>query len=219
MGMLGNLFGKKEDADVMVASGDGFEVEEKAKAPFSRYFYYGSFVFLLLTIGFTYGSTDSLFTQWERTFRQYKEAVKSQEAEQKNTIALKSLQEELENIQHQQTVIDQAIPYDPRYDQVVSYFEYLFNTISKENLMTLPDTFTWKEVLPDDVSNTDLQELQILEYPLEFKGDYTALLEFISSLRKNLRLIDIVQVDGLTLGEGGVVKAQFVVWAYNLFPS
>src|SRR3990172_10766553 len=216
MNAFSKFFSKGNDEGMMLAGGDGMEAQTKPKRDKSEYFYFFSVVFLMVMISFSYYSTADLFYDWELAFKGYHEAVKATDSEKKNIEALAGLKEELDNIKSEKVLIDQAIAKEPRYDQIVKYLEQQVRSLARKYDVVLPNDIGWKEVSPDDVSNTDMQDLQIFEYPFSYKGDYQGMLKFIKEIRENLRLMDIVEVNGLRLDDEGLVNADLVAWAYNL---
>ncbi len=199
MSILSKLkFGKKSE-DILVVGGDQV-VTEKQKMPASQIFLGATLGLLILSILFTYGSTADLISDKEFQLRGYYE-------------------HQVETIKEDFEVVSQAVPDDPQSENIISYLEYAIETIRKEHFLELPEAISWSLVSPNDISNDDIAgAVEVYEYRLSLLGDYPAFLEFFSTIKEHLRLMDIRTLRGMTLTEEGFVSADFVIWAYNVPP-
>lgn len=218
MSFLSKLkIGKKAD-DIFVVGSDQL-VTEKQSMPASQIFLGSTLAILILSILFTYGSTADLISDKEFQLRGYFEQLEKKKTEQQNLESLQVLANQVETIKEDFEVVDKAVPSDPQSENIISYLEHSIESIRKKHFLELPEAISWGLVSPNDISNNDISgAVEVYEYRLSLLGDYAALLEFFTTIKQHLRLMDIRTVRGFSLTEEGFVSADLVIWSYNIPP-
>lgn len=211
MEFLKKIFSKK-DSDVLVVGGEATAQKQKLKIHPSVIFYAISVLVLFVAILFTYSSTSDLVAKWQRTYKNNLGAKAELEIERKNLQKLEALAERIGDIEEQQLYIDQAIPVDPRYDEVIAKIESMAIKAGVET----PESISWKLVPEGEISNEDFHDLDVYAYSFEIKARYNSFINFMERLRSSLRLMDIRSINGFKLGEGSVVSGTLVLWAYSI---
>lgn len=211
--MLG--IGKKAE-DILVVGGAGQETVSTPPRRGSSIAFYASMLFLGLTIFASYTFTGSLLDEREYLLREKARLVAEKMTAQKNLESLQQLSKEVGVIREQQERVEQAIPFDPHYEQVVSFLEYQVNQIKKQYYLETPENISWRPVSESDVSNDDLKDLEIYQFTFSLHGSYDALLLFLQQMRDSLRLIDVRSVSNFRLDEFGNAGADFMLWTYSI---
>lgn len=207
--------GKKAD-DILVVGGAGQETVSSQQRRGSTITFYAGLLFLGLTIFASYAFTGSLLDEREYLHREKARLVAEKMTAQKNLESLQQLSKEVGSIREQQGRVEQAIPFDPHYEQVVSFLEYQVNQIKKQYYMEMPENISWRLVSESDVSNEELKDLEIYQYTFSLNGSYDALALFLQRMRESLRLVDVRSVSNFRLDELGNAGADFMLWAYSI---
>jgi len=206
----------KKVEDVMVIHGSGESVMEKKQVSGAEIFYYISLVLLLGSVVYSYLSTGNLITDHEISWREQYRLMNEKKSLQANLESLEQLSKRIETIKKEQAVIEQAVPFEPWNEQVMSFVEQQVNQIRKKTYLEIPETISWRSVSPSDVSNEELADLEIYQYPISLTGTYEGVTSFIASLRESLRILDVRSIDNFRQDPLGNVSADVVFWAYNL---
>lgn len=212
-----SLFKKSKD-DVLLVGAEGEQSVTKKSYAFSTIFFYASLLFLLgaLFLGFSF--TGDLLSSRENFLQTIAKTIEQKSTEQKNLEALKTLLEQVDTIQEDQGLVEQAIPEVPHEDQVIKALESILKRLQSKFLVVIPENISWKTVSPNDVTNEDFEALQVMEYTLTFQGEYQGFLDFIKTMRSHLRLFDIRALRNIQLQKTGLVSADVTFWTYNLAP-
>lgn len=213
MNLLLNIF-RSKDTETLVIGADTVVPAERPSS--SRLFYFGSMSFLLLALLLSYFFTGNALSQREVKTRLFLQTREQKNLEEKNLEALKSLVNNNEAIATQAKQVLEAIPKTPRSDQIVSLLEYHLNLLKKKYLVELPEAISWERVSESDISNQDLQGLEIFQYNFSFFGQYEGFLELLSALRKSSRIIDVRSIRNLQEKAPGLVTADLTFLTYNL---
>lgn len=207
-------FFRSKDSETLVIGADAV-VPAQQKSP-SRLFYFGSMSFLLLALLLSYFFTGDALSQHEIKTRLFLQTREQKNLEEKNLEALKSLVNNTEAITTQAKQVLEAIPKTPRSDQIVSLLEYHINLLKKKYLVEVPEVISWERVSESEISNPDLQALEVFQYNFSFFGQYEGFLELLSALRKNSRIIDVRSIRNLQEKAPGLVTSDLSFLTYNL---
>lgn len=205
-----------QDQPLMVGGVDGVETAQKPQRELAEYLYWIGLALMVMMLFVGYFFTSDLILQTEASLRKYHQTLEEKGTEQKNLEALQVLSAKVDTLKQDQEVVEMAIPFDARYDQVVAFLEYTMNRLKKQYLVFLPENIGWSLVSPDDLTNVDFQNMDIIEYSVAFNGEYDGFLAFLETLRNHERLMDVRSVGGLQTLEDGLVSAQVNFWAYSL---
>lgn len=207
-------FFRSKDSETLVIGADTVMATERPSA--SRLFYFASMSFLFPALLLSYFFTGDALSQREVKTRLLFQAREQKNLEEKNLEAFKSLVNNNEAIAIQAKQVLEAIPKIPRSDQIVSLLEYHLNLLKKKYLVELPESIAWERVSENEISNPDLQGLEVFQYNFSFFGQYEAFLDLLSALRKSSRIIDVRSVRNLQEKAPGVVTVDISFLAYNL---
>lgn len=216
MEKLKQLLRFKKVEDVMVIHGSGESVMEKKQVSGAEIFYYVTLFMLLGSVVFTYLSTENLITDHEISWWEQYRLMNEKKSLQANLESLEQLSKRIETIKKEQAVIEQAIPFEPWNEQVISFIESQVNVIRKKTYLEMPETISWRSVSPSDVSNEELADLEIYQYPISLTGTYEGVTSFVASVRNSLRILDLMSMDNFRQDPLGNVSTDLVFWAYNL---
>lgn len=211
MEFIKKLIGQSPREDILVVGSETGLVTDEKNLRFIQLGYFGMMIVLLMVIVFTFSSTADLLLSWQVSYRQDQEAVLATIQEEKNLEALRSLSEKKKEIEQQLAVIEKAVPTDVRYDKVVASLEQLASASG----IAVPQSISWSIVPPSEISNKDLQALEVTSYSMEVIGEYDQLLVFLKALRTQQRLMDLRSIGDLQKDPRGVVRAVIVLWAYH----
>jgi hypothetical protein len=216
MEKLKQFFRLKKREDVMVIHGSGETVMEKKNISGAEIFYYASLVLLLVSLVFTYTSSANLTTDHDISYREKYRLLNEKKSLQSNLESLEQLSKRIDTIKKEQSIIEQAVPFEPWNEQVMSFVEYQVEQIRKKTYLEMPENISWRLVLPSDVSNEELADLEIYQYAVSLTGTYDGVLQFIQSLRDSLRFLDVRSLSNFRQDELGNVSTDVVFWSYNL---
>lgn len=200
----------------MVIHGSGETVMEKKNISGAEIFYYVTLALLLVSLVFTYTSTTNLTTDHDISYREKHRLLNEKKSLQSNLESLEQLSKRIDTIKKEQSVIEQAVPFEPWNEQVMSFVEQQVEQIKKKTYLEMPENISWRLVSPSDVSNEELADLEIYQYAVSLTGSYEGVIQFVRSLRNSLRVLDLRSISNFRQDEFGTVSADLVFWSYNL---
>src|SRR5690606_24761498 len=106
--------------------------------------------------------------------------------------------------------------FEPWNEQVMSFVETEVEQIKKKTYLEMPENISWRLVSASDVSNEDLADLEIYQYAISLTGSSEGVMQFMTSLRKSLRFLDVRSLSNFRQDPLGNVSADVVFWAYNI---
>ncbi|MDF2379302.1 MAG: hypothetical protein P1V18_03725 [Candidatus Gracilibacteria bacterium] len=217
MNLLEKLKNTSQKNDPLMVGGvDGIETAVKPSRDVSEVLYWCSLGLLVVTLLGAYLYTADLIRESEVMLKKYHQTLQEKGTEEKNLEALQVLSAQVDTLKTDQALVEKAVPFDSRYDQVVAFLEYTFNRLKKDYVVFVPENIGWTQLSPDDVTNSDFQSFDIMEYSVDYTGEYDGLLALLQSLKEHERLMDVQSLGGLQLLEDGLVSVQVSFWAYHL---
>jgi Tfp pilus assembly protein PilO len=198
-----------DEVQIVGSGADSLVGQQGLKFPQLAYF--STMLLLLGLMVFTFSSTSSLLQSWQTSYRQDQEALLAALQEEKNLQALQGLSEKKTEIEQQLGVIERAVPIDPRYDKVIASLEQLASASG----IAVPQSISWSLVPSSEISNKDLQALEVTSYSMEVIGEYEKLLIFLKALRVQQRLMDVRSIGDLQKDPRGLMRAVIVLWTYH----
>lgn len=216
MSFFQRIFSRQPRDETIVVDGEGSVSVGHQGRSFSSWFYFFSFVFLLvaivLALVFTRNSLSDREGQWQSYFQLFEE----KKTEQQNLEALKALATQIDVIRQDQLLLNQAIPSSPRYDELMNLLAFLIDEVRTVSFVQIPEVISWRPVSSHEVSNLDFQNIGIYEYSFSFLGEYEGLLSLLQAMRNRLRFIDVRSLRNLKFREDGLVSGDFSLWSYSL---
>jgi hypothetical protein len=216
METLKKLFRFKKTEDVLIIQGSGESVVEKKKTSGAEIFYFSCLALLVASLFFTFSSTGNLIVDHDISWREMYRLVNEKKSLQSNLESLEQLSKRIDTIKKEQSIIEQAVPFEPWNEQVMSFVEAEVEQIKKKNYLEMPENISWRLVSASDVSNEDLADLEIYQYAVSLTGSSEGVIQFIKSLRNSLRFLDVRSLSNYRQDPVGNVSADLVFWAYNL---
>jgi len=151
------FFRRAPAEDILVLASEGEALKESSRRSFADIFFFVSLGIIFLMTCFSWVSTGALIEDYESFWRKYYQTSSERETAEMNLDSLKLLSSQEETIRDQQAVVEQAIPFDSGYEQVVSFIEFLVDTVKEKTWLDLPENISWRRVLASDVSNESHQ--------------------------------------------------------------
>jgi len=216
MEKLKHFFRFKKTEDVLIIQGSGESVVEKKKPSGAEMFYFSCLVLLVGSLFFTFSSTGGLIVDHDISWREMYRLVNEKKSLQANLESLEQLSKRIDTIKKEQGVIEQAVPFEPWNEQVMSFVETEVEQIKKKTYLEMPENISWRLVSASDVSNEDLADLEIYQYAISLTGSSEGVMQFMKSLRKSLRFLDVRSLSNFRQDPLGNVSADVVFWAYNI---
>lgn len=208
-------FLKKPHEEVILVGGDELQ-STKDRRPVEQYAFFASMLVCLVTVLLGWLLMGSAHKSLVMTMKKAFELEQEQTALQQNVRALQSLIAQEEEIRDQQSLVQEALPFDPQYQQMVAFIEDRVDAVSESHQLVAPDHISWRRVLASDVSNEDLQELGIYQYAFSLEGDYDGVLAFLQEMRQSRRLFDLRSLNNFQMDPEGRVSADLSFWAYHI---
>jgi len=208
-------FLKKPDEQVIMVGGDEI-LSAKARRPVEQYAFFASMLICLLSVVLGWllmgSAQESLVLTTKKAF----ELEQEEAAFRQNVSALQSLIAQEEEIRDQQSLVQEALPFDSQYQQMVAFIEDRVDAVSESHQLVAPEHISWRRVLASDVSNEELQELGIYQYAFSVEGGYDGVLAFLEEMRQSRRLIDLRSLNNFQMDPEGRVSADLTFWAYHI---
>ena len=201
--------------EILTIGGDEVTLQQQRK-PMEQYALFGSLFACLVSVMLVWILSGSAIEQYQMALREGFQFEREQEAISQNLEALKSLIAQEDSIREQQSLVAEALPFDPEYQQLVAFFEERVDTIAEQAELAIPEHISWRRVLASDVSNEELQDLGIYQYAFQLEGSYEGVLAFLKVLRESRRLLDLRSLNHFQMDQEGMVSADVTLWAYHI---
>lgn len=199
-----------------MTGGEGLDTKKKVRLSRWQYMYFASGLFLVLVIIFSWYSTLDLLELEDRLEGVYAEKLELRELLEQDLESLKNIVARSDLIKADQDLMEMALPFEPRQDQVVALLEYIIHRIKERHFINEPENISWRKLSEDDIPDDAMSELEIHQYSVSMEGSYEALMDFFRLLRESVRFMDVRSISGFTMDLNGLVQLDLSLWVYNI---
>lgn len=131
---------------------------------------------------------------------------------QSDLSSLKNIDSELKNIRANIVKMGKMVPEKPEEENMI----VTIGTLIAGNYLVSPSRISWNQEKENMIDNEEIRDrFDVYSYSFTTQGTYENVQNFISMLRKNLRVIDVKSIKMVPLTDGNI-DAAFLVWTYNL---
>jgi len=169
-------------------------------------------ILLVLVLFFSWKQVPRLLAQADQLHNDLSEQTQVIEMENKNNEFLKKLDTDRNTLVKNINTVYSAVPdADEKAEEIIAMFE----DVGYKNRMTI-DAIGIRELPETQFFYDDLVGVvQVYEYNFAVESGLPNILSFMESIRKSLRLMDIMSMD-IEEGKDGLYKATFSVYTYHL---
>ena len=177
---------------------------------FDKYIFF-TYIFLIFVLYFTFAYTYPMFKKMFKVQSSIVTAQENIETLKQNLESLQKADKKIEKIRSDITKIDKMAPDQPIEEDVV----VILGSLLAKNFLASPERFSWNKEKGTTIETAEIYEnFDVYSYTFATSGSFDNVKNFITDLRRNLRIIDIKDIKMIPLANGDI-EFSAMVWVYN----